>query len=77
MGKIRLGCQYCDRDDYDGVDELPADWIDIIEVQSFEESQRPRDLSSVPGMSPFDWQTHLGVCPDCQQLDEPRKQGEG
>lgn len=63
----------CDRDDYDGVHELPADWIDISQVQSFEESQKACDFSSVPGMSPFDGQTHLGVHPERQQLDEPSR----
>ena len=26
MGKIRLACMFCDRDDFDFVDVLPSDW---------------------------------------------------
>lgn len=66
---IRLACLYCDRDDYDGVDELPADWHDIHDVQTYEQSLRPANL---PDTSVLDWFTHVGVCPDCQDaLDGP------
>jgi hypothetical protein len=53
-GKIRLGCLGCDRQDYDGVDVLPGDWIEIADVRD-----------GVTG-SVFDWETHLGICPDCR-----------
>jgi len=68
-GTIRLGCLYCDRTDFDGVDQLPTDWEDIDEVQSCEEAIRevpPDDKRR----SVLDWETHLGVCPDCRQINE-------
>lgn len=65
-GRIRLGCYSCDRSDFDGVDELPSDWEDIIPVQSWEESICPVETDSEEGRSALDWQTHLGTCPDCQ-----------
>ena len=37
---IRLGCMYCDRGDFDGVDKFPKDWEDIHEVQSLAEAKR-------------------------------------
>ena len=43
-GKIRLGCSYCDREDFNGIDELPSDWTDIHEVRSFEEAIREVDM---------------------------------
>jgi hypothetical protein len=54
-GQFRLGCVGCDRDDHDFSDELPAEWLDIGEVQQTD--------------SPDQWQTHLGLCPDCQRDD--------
>ena len=30
----------CDREDFDGIDNLPDDWEEIDEVQSFEDSIR-------------------------------------
>ena len=67
-GKIRLGCANCDRTDFDGVDEFPTDWTDIAEVQSFAESIREVDWND-RSRSPLDWQTHVGVCPECQATD--------
>ena len=63
-GRIRLGCLFCDRNDYDGVRELPGDWTDIDEVQSFEESIKPIDIDDSHGDVTF-WQTHMRGCPDC------------
>jgi hypothetical protein len=63
-GKIRLGCACCDRGDFDGVDLLPIDWIDVDEVRSFEEATREVDYDD-RSRSVFDWQTHLGICPEC------------
>jgi hypothetical protein len=65
-GNIRLGCVYCDRSDYDGVDQIPSDWEDIQEIQSYEEACRSVEPDDVK-RSVFDWQTHLGVCPECRQ----------
>lgn len=65
-GRIRLGCYSCDRNDFDGVDELPGDWEDIVPVQSWEEAISPVESDSDDGRSALDWQTHLGTCPDCE-----------
>ena len=53
--EIRLGCFDCDRDDFDGIPEIPDDWEGVGEAD---------DSGSV-----FDWQTHFGLCPDCQEED--------
>lgn len=66
-GKIRLGCMHCDRSDFDGVDTLPDDWEDIDEVRSYEEATREVPFDDMT-RSVLDWQTHLGVCPECQQI---------
>ena len=64
-GKIRLGCHHCDREDFDGIDDLPTDWMDIHEVQSLPEATREVDFDD-KSRSALDWQTHLGVCPECR-----------
>jgi len=63
-GRIRLGCSSCDRNDFDFVTKLPNDWTDITNVRSYEESIREVAVDD-KGSSPFDWQTHLGTCPEC------------
>ena len=65
--QIRLACLYCDRNDHDGIDRLPNDWIDIGKVQSYEEACRPVKFEDQT-RSVLDWYTHLGVCPDCQAI---------
>lgn len=55
MPKIRLGCMYCERDDFDGVDTLPEDWEDIEEVRSYEEATREVAMDDNT-RSVFDWQ---------------------
>ena len=65
-GPIRLGCHACDRDDFDGISELPSDWLDITAVQSLEQSRREVDQSD-RSRSPLERYTHLGTCPDCQE----------
>ena len=67
-GRIRLGCIVCDREDFDGIDKLPTDWEDIDEVQSFEESIQEVRPDDPDGDVTF-WETHMGVCPDCQKDD--------
>jgi hypothetical protein len=66
-GKIRLGCQHCDRNDFDGVDKLPKDWDDVSRVRSLEEALREVDEDDTT-RSVFDWQTHLGTCPECKAI---------
>ena len=65
--KIRLGCIHCDRNDFDGVDALPEDWEDIAEVLSYDEATREVAIDDQT-RSVLDWQTHLGVCPECQLI---------
>ncbi len=64
---IRLGCIYCDRSDFDGVDALPEDWEDIDEVRSLEEAMREVPFEDKT-RSALDWETHLGICPECQAI---------
>jgi hypothetical protein len=64
MGTIRLACLLCDRDDGDGLECLPTDWMDIDEVQSYEDAV---EVSADLGDRSLDWWTHLGVCPACQE----------
>jgi len=66
MGKIRLACLFCDRSECDGVDQIPATWFDVDEVQSREKSIRKVDPESD---NIFNWYTHLGVCPDFQEAE--------
>ncbi len=52
---IRLGCIDCDRTDFDGMSDLPTDWIQIQPVSS---------------RLALGWETHLGLCPDCQRASQ-------
>jgi hypothetical protein len=70
-GRIRLGCISCWRDDFDAIDELPADWEDIDEVQSYEDSVREVHHDD-PGADIIFWETHMGVCPECQNTRDVR-----
>jgi hypothetical protein len=65
-GSFRLGCMYCDRSDFDFVAELPDDWTEVHEVQALDSAERPVTEGD-PTRSVFDWETHLGVCSDCQK----------
>lgn len=73
--RFRLGCVQCDRDDFDEVDVLPNSWEDITPVQSLQESKTPGYLVDKT-RSPFEWQTHLGLCPECQasRIEKPTKE---
>ena len=48
--EIRLACMVCDREDFDGISELPDDWDGISEAEEMHSG----------------WWTHLGWCPDCK-----------
>lgn len=65
MKSIRLGCLFCDRNDCDGIEVIPTSWFSVEEVQelaaSLKEAGDADDVSS--------WQTHLGVCPECQEIE--------
>lgn len=67
--QIRLACRHCDTNECDGVAEIPPDWSDIEEVQSLELSQEPVAADD-QSRSAFEWYTHLGTCPDCQNIDD-------
>ena len=54
-GLIRLGCCYCDRADFDGVQAFPSDW---------------RNIQPVTQQALGIWETHLGVCSVCQKLHD-------
>lgn len=62
---IRLGCLFCDRDDCDGVNEIPVSWFSVEQVQDFAASMREDGLDEDVTF----WQTHLGVCPECQEVE--------
>lgn len=72
-GPVRLACDCCSRDDFDGVRVLPGDWQDIRERQSLRDSLsvydgRPGSTDDDPaprGYSVLAWWTHLGTCPEC------------
>ncbi len=71
-GPYRLGCSGgCFRDDFDGVKELPADWKDIFEVRTLADAlttyEDDEDGDPPPGYSVMDWETHRGLCPNCQE----------
>jgi len=70
-GRYRLACDSCFREDFDGVKELPSDWTGIREFQSLKASMSTYDElgdpDEPPGFSVLDWQTHFGLCPDCQK----------
>lgn len=70
MEKIRLACRLCDRNDFDGVAELPYGWFDVENVQSYEASvQSVNPEKKDETASVFDWFTHLVVCPECYQAE--------
>lgn len=50
-GSVRLGCKGCDRRDFDYIFKLPSDWKNI-----------ELNLEQGGGV----WETHLGLCPECQ-----------
>ena len=65
---IRLACVSCDRDDYDGVWRLPKGWTGIKKWQTLSESMK-EVAETDSSRSVFDWHTHTGYCPECQQAD--------
>ncbi len=72
--EVRLGCMYCDRQDFDGISEqalkdaIAAGWEYVDQVQSPAEAAQTHPLGDEPpGFSVFDWWTHLGICPDCRK----------
>ena len=67
----RLTCRVCDRDDWDSL--IPnADGtfqVDptVKEMRTAATRAGWRDIErwAYPSVSIFDWQTHIGVCPEC------------
>lgn len=73
-GPIRLECRAGCFEQHDGIHEVPAGWTDVEEVRSLEVSMTTyEDGDGNPpwGYSVFDWETHTGVCPECQDVPEP------
>jgi len=66
-GEIRLACLYCDTDECDGVAEIPPDWSDVDEVQTYAASREEVPIDD-PTRSPMEWYPHLGVCPECRKI---------
>jgi len=66
-GRIRLGCHYCDVA-LDGIDCVPPGWTEVEEIRSYERAIEPvpdgQDRNKY-GDTVVDWETHLGVCPEC------------
>lgn len=60
--QIRLGCMFCDRSDGDGLHAIPSSWFAVEQVQDFDVSTQAMSSDG----SGAAWQTHLGVCPECQ-----------
>lgn len=65
MGSIRLACMFCDRTDFDGVDEIPTNWFSVDESRACGELLRETGFID----NPSGWYTHLGVCPECQTIE--------
>lgn len=74
-GKIRLCCYGCDRDDHDGITPKQlreCGWSDVVEVQSHKRAVEVHNcmISEPLEWSVFDWYTHQGYCPECQEKPE-------
>lgn len=68
-GRIRLGCRHCDAA-FDGIDDVPPGWSEVEEIRSYERAIEPipdgQDRNKY-GDTVVDWETHVGVCPECQE----------
>ena len=64
--EIRLECLYCDTACH-GIDEIPADWNDVEEIQTSKPSIEETPVGDL-GPSPVRPYTHLGVCPECSGI---------
>jgi hypothetical protein len=72
-GPIRLRCEECNCE-RDGIKEVPPGWDDVEEIQSLEDSLTTYepfagDPDPPRGYSASDWETHVGICPDCCEDD--------
>ena len=66
--EIRLACMYCDTSECDGIStRFRPTGTDVQSVQSYAAS-REEIAADDPKRSPFEWYTHLGVCPACQKI---------
>ena len=72
-GKIRLSCLHCDTEECDGVDAIPADWLEMDQYQSYEQSVEEVPIHDLT-RSVAEWYTHLGVCPECARIHGYLKQ---
>lgn len=66
MTQIRIECRICDSQ-HDCTHTLAqlhaAGWKEIGCVRSYADAIRP--ANDEPDNSVLDWQTHLGLCPEC------------
>jgi hypothetical protein len=69
LARIRLACIYCDTTEGDGLINIPINWQNVMFVQTYEQSLREVAVDEATD-SPFQWYTHLGICPACQQEEE-------
>lgn len=67
---IRLGCEDCDTTQHDMIDVLdpfPDGWDGVRQIQTYEQSMATEPtVFDCKTFSAFEWMTHLGVCPKCQ-----------
>lgn len=74
---VRLGCDFCFRADMEGITyaklrklkSKKGGWTRVRRFQTYAQSIKTYDdpKDAPPGYSLFDWQTHFGCCPDCQE----------
>ena len=68
-GRIRLSCHYCGIE-LDGINCVPPEWTEVEEIRSYEQAIEPipdgQDRNKY-GDTLVDWETHMGVCPECQR----------
>ena len=64
----RLACVSCDREDYDGISYIPKTWRDVQRYQTLAASLE-EVADGDHSRSAFDWFTHMGQCPECQQAE--------
>jgi hypothetical protein len=44
-GKIRLACQYCNTEAFDGIEAIPTDWADVQEIRSYSRSKKSPSIT--------------------------------
>lgn len=69
---IRLRCGECNCE-LDGIAEIPPGWVDVDEIRPLGESLTTYEDGEVAprNYSAFDWETHIGTCPECSS-EQPK-----